>query len=83
MLLSIWIKETLISMGNSNFPGSKLIKYWHQVTADSTAFHGKSISSHLILFFSRIIKEIESGKIKFMSSFYWQVSPTPPLVQYL
>ena len=64
MLFSVWVKETLISMGNSNFPASKLIKYWHEVTADSTAYHGKSISSHLIFLVKsfRIINEIEAGK---------------------
>ena len=51
-------------MGNSNFPASKLIKYWHEVTADSTAYHGKSISSHLIFLVKsfRIINETEAGK---------------------
>ena len=68
-------------MGNSNFPASKLIKYWHEVTADSTTYHGKSISSHLIFLVKsfRIINETEAGKTKFMSSLYWQVSPTLPL----
>lgn len=86
MLLSVWVNEILFTMGNSYFRAPELIQYCHQLTANCTANHGKSIWSNLVLFslkFSRIIDVMESDKTKFMPSFYWQMSPIPPLVQSL
>lgn len=59
-------------MVNSYFRTSKLIKFWDQLTADCTTYHGKSISTHLILFSVKLSRiwypqqNCESGSRKHM-----------------